>query len=187
MVLLIAVVVTATACGSGSAQSGSNPPSAQGCSKVWAAGWQTWANRVGMPIWCPGWVPDPIDAIIHGQWNTARVAQHQWQLGYAWLEIGQLVHVIFEGYPPGTFPPTCEGNIPCFGGEEPKSETIAGHVVHWYDHNHASHSGHIAAVFTWHGDTYVVSIHVASPVSTKVIAKRDLRHIILSSSLLKPE
>jgi hypothetical protein len=28
---------------------------------------------------------------------------------------------------------------------------------------------------------------VASPVSTKAIAKRDLRHIILSSSLLKPE
>ena len=26
-------------------------------------------------------------------------------------------------------------------------ETIAGHVVHWYDRNHASHSGHIAAVF----------------------------------------
>ena len=54
MVLLIAVVVTATACGSGSAQSGSNPQVQQGCSKVWAAGWQTWANRVGMPIWCPG-------------------------------------------------------------------------------------------------------------------------------------
>ncbi len=186
MVLLIAVVVTVSACGSGSAQSGSSAAAPHGCSKVWAAGWQAWANRVGMPVWCPGWMPGPIDAIIHGQWNTARVAQHQWQLGYAWLEIGQLVHVIFEGYPPGEFPPTCEGNVPCFGGEEPKSETIAGHVVHWFDRNHASHSGHIAAVFTWHGDTYVVSIHVASPVSTKAVAKRDLRHIILSSSLLKP-
>jgi hypothetical protein len=187
MVLLIAVVVTVTACGSGSAQSGSKSAVAGGCSKTWAAGWQTWANRVGMTIWCPGWMPGPIDAIIHGQWNTARVAQHQWQLGYAWLEVGQLVHVIFEGYPPGTFPPRCEGNVPCFGGEEPKPETIAGHVVHWYDRNHASHSGHIAAVFTSHGNTYVVSIHVASPVSTKAIAKRDLRHIIVSSSVLKPE
>ena len=61
-----------------------------------------------------------------------------------------------------------------------------GHVVHWYDHNHASHTGHIAAVFQSGGNTYVVSIHVASPVSTKAIAKRDLRHIISSSSLLKP-
>ena len=165
MVLLIAVVVTVIRL-----RIRIGPFGIQytpGCRRVLKgvgqAGWQTWANRVGMPIWCPGWMPDPIDAIIHGQWNTARVAQHQWQLGYAWLEIGQLVHVIFEGYPPGTFPPTCEGNVPCFGGEERESETIAGHVVHWYDRNHASHSGHIAAVFHWHGNTYVVSIHVASP------------------------
>jgi hypothetical protein len=140
-----------------------------------------------MPVWCPGWMPSPIDAIIRGQWNTAEVEQHQWQLGYAWLEEGQLVHVIFEGYPPGTFPPTCEGNVPCFGGEEARASDIAGHTVHWYDHNHASHTGHIAAVFQSNGNTYVVSIHVASPVSTKAIAKRDLTEIITSSSLLKPQ
>lgn len=153
---------------------------------MWAAGWQKWANHVGMPVWCPGWMPEPINAIIHGQWNTAEVEQHQWQLGYAWLELGGLVHVIFEGYPPGTFPPKC-GRVPCFQGEEAKSETIAGHVVHWYDHNHSSHTGHIAAVFVSNGNTYVVSIHVTPPVSTKAKAKRDLREIIRSSSLLKPE
>jgi hypothetical protein len=130
-------------------------------------------------------MPCPVDAIIHGQWNTARVEGHQWQLGYAWLEEGQLVHVVFEGYPPGTFPPKCEG-VPCFGGEEHGSDSVAGHVVHWYDHNHASHSGHVAGIFTSGRDTYVVSIHVASPVSTKAIAKRDLRHIISSSSELRP-
>jgi hypothetical protein len=186
IVLLVAVVVTVSACGSGTANSGSKSSPETGCSKTWAAGWQKWADRVRMPVWCPGWMPSPIDAIIHGQWNTAQVEQHQWQLGYAWLEQGQLVHVIFEGYPHGTFPPTCEGGVPCFGGEEAKSVTIAGHVVHWYDHNQASHSGHIAAVFSSGGNTYVVSIHIVTPVSTKAIAKRDLRHIVESSSLLKP-
>jgi len=187
MVLLVAVVVTVSACGSGSSNSGSKAAVATtGCSKTWAGGWQRWTNKVGMPVWCPGWMPSPIDAIIHGQWNTARVEQHQWQLGYAWLEEGQLVHVIFEGYPRGTFPPTCEGGVPCFGGEEAQSETIGGHVVHWFDHNQASHSGHVAAVFASGGNTYVVSIHVASPVSTKAIAKRDLSHIIASSSQLEP-
>jgi hypothetical protein len=186
MVLLAAVVVTVSACGSGTSHSGSEPAAAAGCSKTWKAGWQTWANRVGMPVWCPGWMPSPVDAIIRGQWNTAQVEQRQWQLGYAWLEQGQLVHVIFEGYPAGTFPPKCEGGVPCFGGEEARSATIAGHVVRWYDRNHASHSGHVAAVFAWGGNTYVVSIHVTSPVSTPAIAKRDLRHIISSSSLLKP-
>jgi len=186
MVLLAAVAVTAAGCGSGGAHSGSNIAASQGCAETWKAGWQKWADRVHMAVWCPGWMPSPVDAVIHGQWNTAQVPQHQWQLGYAWLEQGQLVHIIFEGYPPGTFPPRCEGGVPCFGGEEPGSETIAGHVVHWYDHNHASHTGHIAAVFTSAGNTYVVSIHVASPVSTKADAKRDLRHVIESSSLLKP-
>lgn len=181
----MAVVVTAAACGSGSSTSGSKAAAASGCAKAWKAGWQAWTDRVGMPVWCPGWMPSPVDAIIHGQWNTARIEQRQWQLGYAWLEEGQLVHVVFEGYPPGTFPPRCEG-VPCFGGEEPGSETIRGHVVHWYDHNHASHSGHVAGIFKSGPDTYVVSIHVASPVSTRAIAKRDLRHIISSSSELKP-
>jgi len=185
MVLLVAVAVISAGCGSGSSDSGSNPTVASGCSKTWKAGWQKWTDKVRMPVWCPGWMPSPIDAIIHGQWNSARVEQHQWQLGYAWLEEGQLVHVIFEGYPQGTFPPRCEG-VACFGGEEPAAEQIAGHVVHFYDKNHASHSGHIAAIFRSGPDTYVVSIHVASPVSTKAVAKRDLRHIISSMSELKP-
>ena len=62
--------------------------------------------------------------------------------------------------------------------------------MHWYDHNQASHTGHIAAIFHANGNTYVVSIHIASPVSTKAIAKRDLAHIIkslLETRLLKPE
>jgi hypothetical protein len=185
MLLLVAVAVTAAACGSGGASSGSKTAAPTGCAKAWKTGWQTWSDKVGMPVWCPGWMPSPIDAIIHGQWNTARIEQHQWQLGYAWLEEGQLVHVVFEGYPEGTFPPRCEG-VPCFGGEEAGSERVGGHVVHWYDHNHASHSGHIAGIFRSGTDTYVVSIHVASPVATKAIAKRDLRHIISSSSKLTP-
>ncbi|HYX86269.1 MAG TPA: hypothetical protein VE777_14965 [Gaiellales bacterium] len=139
-----------------------------------------------MTVYCPGWLPSPIDGVIHGQWNTARVAQRQWQLGYAWLEQGQLVHVVFEGYPPGTFPPECEGR-PCFAGREPGTEAVAGHTVTWYDHNLASHTGHIAAVFRAGPDTYVTSIHVASPISTKAIAKADLQHIIRSMSPLRPD
>ena len=79
-----------------------------------------------MTVYCPGWLPSPIDGVIHGQWNTARVPDKQWQLGYAWLEQGELVHVVFEGYPPGTFPPRCEGR-PCFAGREPATEDVGGH------------------------------------------------------------
>jgi hypothetical protein len=138
-----------------------------------------------MTIYCPGWLPSPIDGVIHGQWNTARVPDKQWQLGYAWLEQGELVHVVFEGYPPGTFPPSCEGT-PCFGGREPRVEPVGGRGVTWYDHNLASHTGHIAAIFHAGGNVYVISIHVASPVSTPAVAKSDLRHIIRSLAPVRP-
>ena len=184
MLLLAVVVVVVAACGSSGGSSGSSPkPNV--CPKAWAASWQTWADRVGMTIYCPGWLPSPIDGVIHGQWNTARVPDKQWQLGYAWLEQGELVHVVFEGYPPGTFPPDCEGT-PCFGGREPQTEQLAGRTVTWYDHNLASHTGHIAAIFHANGNIYVISIHVASPVSTAADAKTDLRHIIRSLAPVRP-
>jgi len=104
----------------------------------------------------------------------------------AWLENGQLVHVVFEGYPPGTFPPMCEGQ-PCFGGREPNTEQVAGRTVTWYDHNLASHTGHIAAIFHSLGNVYVISIHVATPVSTVADAKSDLRHIIRSLAPVQPK
>jgi hypothetical protein len=185
MLLLALVVVGAAACGSSKEASGSKPkPNA--CPRAWAASWQMWTNRVGMKLYCPGWLPSPIDGVIHGQWNTARVPDRQWQLGYAWLENGELVHVVFEGYPPGTFPPTCEGE-PCFSGAETKTEHIAGHDVTWYDRNLASHTGHVAAIFRSFGNVYVISIHVASPVTTTDVAKADLRHIIRSLALLTPK
>jgi hypothetical protein len=184
MLLLAVVVVVVAACGSSDSSSGSKPQ-ATVCPKAWAASWQTWADQVGMTIYCPGWLPSPIDGVIHGQWNTARVPDKQWQLGYAWLEQGELVHVVFEGYPPGTFPPNCEGT-PCFGGREPKVEQVAGRAVTWYDHNLASHTGHIAAIFHASGNIYVISIHVASPVSTPADAKADLRHIIRSLAPVQP-
>jgi hypothetical protein len=186
MLLLVAVAVVFAACDSSNGAGGSTAAVAKTCPKAWAASWQTWADRVGMTIYCPGWLPSPIDGVIHGEWNTARVPDRQWQLGYAWLEQGQLVHVVFEGYPPGTFPPTCEGR-PCFGGREATTEEVAGRTVTWYDHNLASHTGHIAAIFHSLGNVYVISIHVATPVSTAADAKADLRHIIRSLAPVKPE
>ena len=91
-----------------------------------------------------------------------------------------------KGYPPGTFPPMCEGQ-PCFGGREPNTEQVAGRTVTWYDHNLASHTGHIAAIFHSLGNVYVISIHVATPVSTAADAKSDLRHIIRSLAPVQPK
>ena len=67
-----------------------------------------------------------------------------------------------------------------------KTEQVGGRTVTWYDHNLASHTGHIAAIFHAGGNIYVISIHVASPVSTAADAKTDLRHIIRSLAPVRP-
>ena len=77
---------------------------------AWAASWQTWADRVGMTIYCPGWLPSPIDGVIHGQWNTARVPDRQWQLGYAWLESGRARPHRLRGLSAGDVPADLRGH-----------------------------------------------------------------------------
>jgi hypothetical protein len=62
----------------------------------------------------------------------------------------------------------------------PGAQGGAGRRPGRHDHNLASHTGHIAAIFHASGNIYVISIHVASPVSTPADAKSDLRHIIRS-------
>ena len=76
---------------------------------------------------------------------------------------------------------------PCFAGREPATEPVGGRTVTWYDRNLASHTGHIAAIFHAGGNVYVISVHVASPVSTPAVAKSDLRHIIRSLAPMRPD
>ena len=80
-------------------------PSRRRLATAWAAGWQTWTNRIGAVVYCPTFFPAPLTPEIGGQWMTAKEPGKEWQLGYAWLEHDQLVHVIFEGYPTARWPP----------------------------------------------------------------------------------
>ena len=34
------------------------------------AGWQKLANRMNAPVYCPGWLPDPLVGKLGGQWNN---------------------------------------------------------------------------------------------------------------------
>ena len=36
------------------------------------AGWQKLANRIKAPVYCPGWLPDPLVGKLHGQWNNIK-------------------------------------------------------------------------------------------------------------------
>lgn len=157
-------------CSNGNSAAGTGSPSGSTaeltCPKQWSADWQAWADKVGMTVWCPTWLPSPIDGRIgpQNEYNTARSPGRHWQLGYVWRDedFSGLVHVVFEGMPDSMWPPRCAGMI-CFAGPDGTS-TIAGHKVRWYAHNMGSSSGHIAAVFHDGGNAYVVSMHVFGTV-----------------------
>ena len=38
-----------------------------GCPAAWRAGWQALANRIDAAVYCPTWMPNPLDAKIGGQ------------------------------------------------------------------------------------------------------------------------
>lgn len=182
------MVIGASACGGGGSATSSGGASTTGaapaCPAAWKAGWQAWANRVDERVYCPSFLPNPLTGEIHGQWNTALAPGKRWQVGYAWLEHDDLVHVVFEGYPAAGWPPSCEG-VPCFAGKT-GTEDVGGHRVTWYDHNQASHTGHVAAVFRDGRIVYVVSMHVSRPYGTKQKTQSLVRQMVAGLVPLDP-
>jgi hypothetical protein len=172
-----------SAAGDSTATSRTGKPAAR-CPSAWAAGWQAWTNRIGAVVYCPTFFPGPLTAEIDGQWNTAKQPGKEWQLGYAWLEHDQLVHVIFEGYPAGRWPPTCPGQ-PCFA-DVVGHDRIGRFDVKWYDHNSASHWHHLAAAFPANGYVYVISMHVIAPYDTEQKARAALTKTIAGLVPLHP-
>jgi hypothetical protein len=157
-------------------ESGSTPgssPTAQACPAAWAADWQAWADTIGAVVYCPTYIPAPFTGQIGGQWLTAKEPGRSWQLGFSWLEHGDLVHVLFEGYPAARpWPPVCDG-VPCFD-HKTGTEVIGGKQITWYDKNEASHSGHLAAVFRANRYVYVVSMHISQPNDTEAKVRAAL-------------
>ena len=164
----IACVVLATACGESHASGVTSDHTASaGCPHDRAAGWQAWANRVQMTVFCPVWLPTYVDGVLGGDLNTVRAPGRHWQIHFVWRsdDFSQLIHIVFEGFSPGTWPARC-GGAPCYAGRD-GTENLNEHRVTWYTRNRGSSTGHIAAVFTEERNTYVVSLHIINPYTAK--------------------
>ena len=185
---IFALITAAVGCGgSGKSAAATQPATstpAATCPAFLADGWQKWTDRIGAVVYCPSFFPGPLTAEIDSQWNTAKQPGKEWQLGFAWLEHDQLVHIVFEGYPAGRWPPSCPGQ-PCFAD-------VAGHNrigafdVTWYDHNSASHWHHLAATFRANGYVYVISMHVIAPYDTEQKVREALTKTIAGLVPLHP-
>ncbi len=177
----------------GIAQGASAAPKA-GCPAAWAKGWQALANRVGAPVYCPGWMPNPLDAHIGGQYQDIYSIGKDRSYLVSFLEHGDLgsgdVHVNFRGYPGRTRIPRCpapvgHGTLPCFA--DPVGH-LSANGIHTtvYQVNQGADQWHILLAWHFRGGLYTVSQHVIVPYDSATRVRANLQRLLKSLVVVQP-
>jgi hypothetical protein len=171
-VALIGAVALLTVGCSSAAHHAAARRDAPGCPASWRAGWQALANRIHAPVYCPTWLPSPLDGKIGGQWSDIDSVgrDRSYLISFLWQEqVSGEVHVNLRGYPGRMKVPTCSDldtnkPVPCFNDSH-GTRRIAGVPVTVYTANQGADLWHV--LYAWHhgGSLYSISEHVAPPFS----------------------
>jgi len=109
--VLVAAALALAGCG---ASDSVNASAKVRCPAKALAGWQRLANRIDAPVFCPSWLPDPLDGVIGSQWNNIDEVSRDrsYLLSWVWQETGLGAaggekHVNLRGYPGRTRIPRC--------------------------------------------------------------------------------
>jgi hypothetical protein len=167
-------------------------PAAPKAGCTYRAGWQRLANRIGADVYCPGWLPDPLDGHIGAQDNDINsVSKNRSYLeSFIWQDTdgpgGGAVHVNLRGYPGQTSIPQCQsfdgkGMTPCFA--DPHG-TVNENGIHatLYTVNQDADQWHLLYAWRHRGSLYAVSEHLAPPLDyDKVVSylQHELRTLVL--------
>jgi len=170
---------------------------ARACPAAWHTTWQKLANRIKAPVYCPGWLPDPLTGQIGGRWNNIDSVgkDRSYLIGFVWQELGQEIHINLRGYPGVTKVPTCRSvelvggkshvtKIPCFDDSH-GTKTISGFRVTEYTVNQDADQWHVLYAWTHRGSLYTLSQHVAPPLTFPMVV-RDLNRELASLVLVEP-
>ena len=198
--VLVAIAAAAAALVLGA---GASPAPAAGkgavCPAAWKAGWVKLATKVDAPVYCPTWMPNPLDAKIGGQWQDIYSIGKDRSYLVSFLAHGDLdsgdVHVNFRGYPGRTTIPKCDtvaiegnrvvrGTTPCFA--DPRGTLRVGSILATvYTVNQDADQWHV--LYAWHhaGSLYTVSEHVIPPYTYAQVT-RNLRKLMHSLVLVEP-
>lgn len=190
--LLLALAPLAAACGAGEKKAEAASTLRAHC--AYRAGWQKLADKISAPVYCPGWLPDPLLAQIGGKWsNIDSVSKDRSYLeSFVWQETGGgaaggELHVNLRGYPGRTAIPTCTRGggdkqpIPCFSDAR---GTVRANGIRatMYTVNQDADQWHVLLAWRAHGNLYTLSEHVALPLTylkTVAYVKRELRALVL--------
>ena len=193
--VLALVVLLAAGCASGTASPSKQTAAKPRCSARQLAGWQRLANRIHAPVYCPSWLPDPLDGVIGSRWNNidAVSRDRSYLESWVWQETGLgaaggELHVNLRGYPGRTRIPKCidadtarRTLIPCFADPHGvvRERGIAATV---YTVNQDADQWHILYAWRHAGSLYAISEHVAPPVNyakVRIYLNRILRGLVL--------
>jgi hypothetical protein len=171
------------------------------CPKAWVAGWEKLAKKVDAPVYCPTWMPNPLDAKIGGQWQDIYSISKDRSYLVSFLYHGEPpsgdVHVNFRGYPGRTKIPTCKtivlagknrtirGTTPCFA--DPHGTTSANGIkATVYTVNQDADQWHVLLAWRHAGSLYTVSEHVIKPYTYDQVV-RNLDKLLKSLVLVAPK
>ncbi len=200
--LVASVLVTAlvaAGCSSGGKNAAAKAPAKPAPARcAHPAGWQKLANRIGAPVYCPGWLPDPLVGQIGGRWNNIdSVSKDRSYLeSFVWQDVdiggtsGEL-HVNLRGYPGRQAIPICRTggsdsrDVPCFADAHGTLHEN-GIDATLYTVNQDADQWHL--LYAWHanGGLYTVSEHLAPPLTYKHLL-RYLKRELGSLVLIRPE
>ena len=197
--VLALAVLTLAGCGSGDGGDEAVNAAAQlRCPAKAVGGWQRLANRIGAPVFCPAWMPDPLDGVIDSRWNNIdEVSRDRSYLeSWVWQETGPgaaggEVHVNLRGYPGRTAIPKCVNAdskkrelIPCFSD---RGGTVrrGGVVATVYNVNQDADQWHVLYAWRHGGSLYAISEHVAPPFGYRKV-RQNLDRILRNLVVVRP-
>lgn len=188
---LVACAALLAASGGGTASAAGEAASKARCPAAWRAGWQRLADQVGAPVYCPGWMPNPLDGRIGGPWNGLRTVDKHggFLVSFVYQETGSgEVHVNFHRWP-GTAMPQCRDEdsrrkLPCYSDARGGAR-VGGIAATFYTVSRDADQWHLSYLWRRGGATYVVSEHVAPPYSFAQV-KKNVTRILDSLVLVRP-
>jgi hypothetical protein len=199
-VLAIALVVLA-GCGGGESMPrrvADYSAAAAGCPAKALHGWQRLANRIGAAVYCPTWMPDPLDGVIGSRWNNIDEVSRDrsYLMSWVWQETGPgaaggELHVNLRGYPGRTRVPRCVNAdskrrelIPCFSDAGGRVRA-PGVIATVYNVNQDADQWHVLYAWRHEGSLYTLCEHVATPLNFRKV-RRYLDRILRGLVVVQP-
>ena len=199
--LAIVLASTLSACSGGGSETAAAEPAPPVCPKSWRTGWQALANDIDARVYCPSWLPYPLDGRFNGVFNGQTVdPDRSYLVKFLYFDAGlpggpQEVHVVMRGYPGNTRLPRCDDSTvedgkvvhhfsPCFS--DPKGTRRFGTKrATLYTSNQGADQWHLLYAWRENGSLYTVSQHVTQPYTYAQVL-RNLNRMMRTLVRIEP-